>query len=207
MIAVQDTIVVDSSIKIESVLANLHNNGDIRAANDQVLINMQIIKETAAQRYPSLRASTGYNYSRNQASAGQLLLNQSQGPFLGVSLGIPIYNGSIYQRQQKAAEINSHIAEYEKEILLRDYSANIVKTYQAYISSLQQLETQRKNFKLAQQLVDIVLLRFQLRQATIVDLSQAQQSFLVAAYSLVNLAFSAKAAEIELKRVSNELTP
>ncbi len=207
VIEVQDTIVVDSTLLLGTILDNLHTNGDIRAANEQVLINIQIMKETAAQRYPTVRASTGYNYSRNQASAGQLLLNQSQGPFVGLSLGIPIYNGSIYLRQEKAAELNTHIAEYQKEILLRDYSANIVKTYQAYSSSLNQLETQWKNFRLAQQLVDIVLQRFQFRQATIVDLSQAQQSFLVASYSLVNFAFSAKAAEIELKRVANTLSP
>ncbi len=101
LITIQDTIVVDTAITLESVLNNLHTNGDIRAANDQVLINLQIMKETAALRYPTVRASTGYNYTRNQASAGQLLLNQQQGPFVGLSVGIPIYNGSIYQHDSK----------------------------------------------------------------------------------------------------------
>jgi outer membrane protein len=175
-------------------------------ADEQIRINQLIIKEIAAQRYPTVRASTGYTYSGNNASAGQLLLNQSYGPFVGLSMNIPIYNGSIYRRQQKIAEINARTTGIYKDMLVRDYRAEIVKTYRAYAVTLQQLESQQKNYQLAQQLQQLVLQRFQFRQATIVDVAQAQQSFITAAYSLVNYSFVAKSAEIELKRVSNQLT-
>src|SRR5206468_1086627 len=160
----------------------------------------------AAQRYPSLYFSTGYNYNRNKNSAGFNLLNQSYGPFIGLSLSIPIYNGSAYKRQQKAAEINIKNAELQKQILIRDYSSNAVKQYQAYVNTLNQLETERKNYDLAQQLLDLVLQRFELRVATIIDVRVAQQSLEDVSYRLINLNYAAKAAEIELKRLSNTLT-
>lgn len=206
VVDIQDTILVDRAVTLDMALNAIHRNADILAAIDQIHINELIEKETAALRYPSVRANAGYNYNRNQVAAGNILLNRSQGPFVNLGLTIPIYNGSIYKRQQKIAELNTKNAELQRDILLRDYSAAVVKNYQAYTSTLQQLETQQKTFELARQLLDLVTQRFQLRQATIVDMTLAQQSFETAAYSLVNLNFAAKSAEIELKRLANQLS-
>lgn len=202
---IQDTILVDQKIVLGDILNNLSNNADIIAAGDQVKINELIVRETAAQRYPALRANAAYNYNRTQSAGGQLLLNQNNGPSGGLSLAIPIYNGSIFKRQQRVAEINVKNAAIQKDILTRNYTGTAVKTYQAYINNLQQLETQKHNVELAQKLLDLVLQKFQLRQATIVDVRQAQQSFEAAAYTLTNLNFAAKSSEIELNRLVNQI--
>ncbi len=205
MININDTILVDKYISQDSVLNSVTNNAAIVAADQQVKISELIEKETAAQRYPSLRFNTGYNYNRSKSSAGFTLLNQTYGPFAGLNLSIPIYNGSIYKKQQQAAAIDTRNAVIQKETLIRDNNSAAVKTYQAYHNALQQLETQQKNYELSRQLLDLVLQKFQLKQATIVDVKQAQQSFEDAGYLLVNLSFAAKASEIELKRIINKL--
>ena len=204
-VIISDTITMDKTIVLGDVLEKLSNNADIIAADDQVKISGLIIKETAAQRYPSVRMNAAYNYNRTQSAGGQLLLNQNNGPSGGLSLAIPVYNGSVFKRQQKVAEINAKNAAIQKDILIRDYASGAVKTYQAYLNSLQQLETQKENVALAQKLLDLVLQRFQLRQATIVDVRQAQQTFEAASYTLTNLNFAAKSAEIELNRLVNQI--
>ncbi len=204
-ISIIDTILVDQYISKDSVLNGTNNNASVIAANQQITISELIEKETAAQRYPSLRASTGYNYNRSQSSAGFNLLTQTNGPFVGLNLSIPIYNGTIVKRQQQAAAIDTRNAVIQKETLVRDNNAAIVKTYQGYRNALLQLETQQQNYSLSQQLLDLVLQKFELKQATIIDVKQAQQSFEDAGYRLVNLSFAAKAAEIELKRITNSL--
>ena len=93
----------------------------------------------------------------------------------------------------------------QKDILIRDYTAGAVRTFQSYTSTLQQLETQQKNVELAQKLLDLVLLRFELRQATIVEVRQAQQSFENAAFTMTNLSFASKSSEIELYRLINQI--
>ncbi|MGI8952324.1 MAG: TolC family protein [Chitinophagaceae bacterium] len=205
-INIEDTILVDSTIRYDDINLGLQNNADILAAADQIKINELIVKETAALRYPSIRVSTGYNYARSQTQAGFTLLNQSYGPFLGLSLAIPIYNGSAYKRQQKVAEINIQSAELQRQNLIKDYTADAVKMYEAYQNNLQQLQTAKQNYLLSQQLLALVLQRFQLRVATIVDLKIAQQSFENAGFVLINLSFAAKSAEIELKRLANSLS-
>ncbi len=206
VIAIADTIIVDSSIMLEDVMNNIYRSPDIIAAGMQVTINQLLEKETAAQRYPSVYANTGYNYNRSQAAAGNILLNQNYGPYVGLTLNIPIYNGSIYKRQQRVAEINTTNARLQQDILVRDNTSNAVKNYQAYQNSLQQLQTQKENYALAKQLLDLVLLKFQLRVATIVDLRNAAESFENAGYLLVNLSYAAKAAEIEMKRLTYQLS-
>ena len=205
-IAIRDTIVVDQAVNLGEVLESLNKNADILAADRQIKINEYIVKETAAQRYPSIRGIAGLNFSRNQAGAGQVLLNQNFGPTIGVSIGIPIYNGGVYRRQEQVAKIDVQNADISKRILQRDYSAQVVKSYQSYVSSLQQLAVERNNYDTATKLVDVVLKRFQQRVATIVDLKNAQQSFEESGYRLVNLSFAAKSAEIELKRLANRLS-
>lgn len=205
-ITVKDTIIVSNNVSLDSALTSLAKNPDLIAAAQQIRINEQLVKETAAQRYPSLRLNGGYNYNRNQNSAGFNLLNESYGPQIGVSLVVPIYNGSIYKKQQQVAEINTKNAAIQRQTLVRDYSASVVKTYQAYANALKQLETEQQNYDLANQLLQLVIQKFQLRQATIVDVKQAQQSFEDAGYRLVNLSYAAKSAEIELKRIANALT-
>jgi outer membrane protein len=80
-----------------------------------------------------------------------------------------------------------------------------MKMFQTYQSSLQQLETQKANYRLSQQLLDLTLQRFQLIQATIIDVREAQRSFEEAGYRLINLNYAAKSSEIELKRLTNTL--
>jgi outer membrane protein TolC len=206
LITIEDTIIVDRSLTLGDVLTNIEYNAEIMAAQDQVQIQEFIVREIRAQRYPTLRATAGYNFSRNQTGGGNVILDQRRGPVAGLTLGIPIYNGSIFRRQQRVAEINVKNAELQREILLRDFRAGAVKSFQAYDNSLKQIEAQQKNVELAQQLLDLALLRYQYREATILEVREAQQSFEDASYVLINLSFAGKSSEIEVKRLMNKIT-
>jgi len=204
-VTIKDTIAVDNNVKLEMVLDRIAVNADVKAADHQIRINELIVRETAALRYPTVRFNTAYNYSRNQSAAGFTLLNRVLGPNVGLTLAVPIYNGSTFKRQQQVAEINSESARIQRSSIVRDYNAGAVKMYQTYLTSLQQLETQKLNYNLSKQLLDLTLARFELIQATIIDVREAQRSFEDAGYRLINLNYAAKAAEIELKRLSNTL--
>jgi outer membrane protein TolC len=205
-IIIEDTIIIDRSINLDSVRNRLSTNPQVIAAQQQVRINELVEREVAAARYPTVRASTGFNLSSAKSGAGFILLNQSYGPFLGVNLTVPIYNGSISKRQQQIAEINTRSSKTVYENLLLDYETGAVRTYQAYTNSLSQLKMESENFTLSQQLLDLISKKFELGQATIIDVKQAQQSFENASYRLINLTYTAKIAEVELKRLESQLS-
>lgn len=204
-ITIKDSIVIDRSIQLDSVLNCVNKNADIKAAAAQIKINELIVKETMAQRYPSIHATTGYLFNRNSAAAGNLLLNQTYGPTVGLALIVPIYNGSVLKRQQQVAQLDVKNADIQRKEMVRDYNAHVVKQFKAYVNTMNQLDTAAQNYKLSGKLLELTLLRFQLKQATAVEVKNAQKSYEESGFRLVNLNFAAKSAEIELKRLGNNL--
>ena len=204
-ITIKDTILIDKNIRKDSIVNFLENNPQYLSAEQQIKINEQIVKEQKAQRFPSIKVNTGYNYTYNSSSAGFNLFTQNFGPSVGATLQIPIFNGTIYKTQQNVALYNVKNAELEKESILTSIKAEAEKTYQSYESTLQQINSQQVNYQNAGKLVNIVVQRFQLNQATILDVKAAQSSFENAGYLLMNLQYAAKIAEIELKRLVFQL--
>ncbi len=204
-IAISDTIIVDRTVSIDSIRNNLSKNPLVLAADRQVHINELIERETATLRIPSIRANTGYNFNSSNSAAGFTLLNQSYGPFIGIGVTVPIYNGGIYKKQQQVAAINTKNAMIQRDNIVLDNETGMIRTYQSYTNTLSQLSTEQKNYDLSIQLLDLVLQKFQLGNATIIDVKLAQQTFENEGYRLVNLNYSAKIAEIELKRLAVQL--
>ena len=204
-IAVKDTIIVDRAIDLEAVKSNLKINPAFLTADQQTIINDLVVKEIGASRYPAISLNSGYNYTRNKNAAGFTLLNQNSGPFLGLGVQIPIFNGGIIKRQQNIARIDIKNAVNTREILLNDLENFAVKAWMAYRNNLERLETERENNRVARDLLSLVEQRFQLGVGTIVDLREAQRSFVDAGFRLTNLSYAAKVAEIELKRLGSML--
>ena len=205
VIVVDDKIAIDKTLSLENIKATLPSNPDYVAAATQITINQLIEKETAALRMPSLRATTGFNLNSNKSAAGFILLNQSYGPFFGVNLSVPLYNGSLFKRQGQVAAINTRSAKLQQENLALTLETNAVKTFNAYTNAIVQMQTEADNYALSGQLLDLVMQKFELAQATIIEVRQAQQSFENAGYRLVNLQYTAKIAEIELNRLGSKL--
>ena len=204
-IVVRDTIIVDKTIILDSIVSAAYQNPDIQAAYDQIQINQYLEREVGAARYPSAQVNLGFNYSHAFNPEASIILNQAYGPYAGLGITIPIFNGGIYKRQQQIAGINVNTAKLQKDTLLLNVQSSAVKNYQAYQSNLKQLETAKQNFDLSLKLLNLVLMRFQYKVATIVDVTLAQQSFESAGFQLVNTSYAAKAAELQLRRLANQL--
>jgi outer membrane protein TolC len=202
---INDSIVVDNNLQMDSISFYLDRNPEFLLVDNQLKIYEQIIKEVSAQRYPSLKVDAGYNYNYSTYSYGLTKTNQVFGPTAGLTLQIPIYNGNIYRIQKKSAEIDLKIGGFQKENLLNSLKTDVFKTYLSYSTALQQIESQKTNYELAKKLMYIVMQNFQVNQATILEVKAAQTTYENAAYLLVNLQYSAKVGEIELKRLIYKL--
>lgn len=204
-VIINDSIKVDDQLVFSAVEAKIKEYPLLQSAQQLVNVNQFLEKETRSLTYPTLRASTGFNYNSNKSAAGFILLNESYGPFLGLNLSIPIYSGGANKRAIKNAEINTKSAKIQLQNTEQDLTTELFKTYQSYKNSLKQTPIEIQNFEMSQSLLDLVMQKYKLGQATMVDVKQAQQSFETAGFRLVSLRFNAKIAEIELKRLSNQL--
>ena len=200
-----DSIQVDQKIILSDVESKMKAHPLLQSAQQLINVNQFLEKETKALMYPTLRANSGFNYNSNKSTAGFILLNESYGPFLGFNLSIPIYAGTANKRAYKNAQINTVSAKIQYDNTAQNLSTELFKTYQNYQNSLKQTPVEIENYKMSDALLSLVMERFKLGEATIVDVKQAQQSFETAGFRLTSLQFSAKIAEIELKRMSNQL--
>jgi len=203
--SVTDTIIVDKSLQLDSIVNYLELNPEYLSAEQQILIDQQIVKEVSAQRYPTVKLNAGYDLYQANLNKGTLLMNQNYGPTAGINMQIPIFNGNIYKTQKEVAKIRVDNSILQKESLQNSLTTQATKLYRSYSTTLQQIESQRKNFEMTKQLVDVVMQQFHVSQATILDVRAAQTSYETAAYLLVNLMYSAKVAEIELKQLTYSL--
>jgi outer membrane protein TolC len=200
-----DSIQVDQKLSLSVVESKMKEHPLLQSAQQLINVNQFLEKETKALTYPTLRANGGFNYNSNKSTAGFILLNESYGPFLGFNLSIPIYAGSASKRAVKNAQINTLSAKLQFDNTAQDLATELFKTYQNYQNSLKQTPIELENYQMSEALLELVMEKFKLGQATIVDVKQAQQSFETAGFRLTSLKFSAKIAEIELKRLSNQL--
>jgi outer membrane protein TolC len=201
-----DSIQVDQKMILSDVESKMKAHPLLQSAQQLINVNQFLEKETKALMYPTLRANTGFNYNSNKSAAGFILLNESYGPFLGFNLSIPIYAGTSNKRAYKNAQINTVSAKIQYDNTAQSLATELFKTYQNYQNSIKQTPTEIQNYEMSDALLTLVMDRFKLGEATIVDVKQAQQSFETAGFRLTSLKFSAKIAEIELKRLSNQLT-
>jgi outer membrane protein len=201
-----DSIQVDQKMILSDVESKMKAHPLLQSAQQLINVNQFLEKETKSLMYPTLRANTGFNYNSNKSTAGFILLNESYGPFLGFNLSIPIYAGTANKRAYKNAQINTVSAKIQYDNTAQTLATELFKTYQNYQNSLKQTPVEIENYKMSDALLSLVMERFKLGEATIVDVKQAQQSFETAGFRLTSLQFSAKIAEIELKRMSNQLS-
>jgi outer membrane protein TolC len=200
-----DSIQVDQKMILSDVESKMKAHPLLQSAQQLINVNQFLEKETKALMYPILRANSGFNYNSNKSTAGFILLNESYGPFLGFNLSIPIYAGTANKRAYKNAQINTVNSKIQYDNTAQNLSTELFKTYQNYQNSLKQTPVEIENYKMSDALLSLVMERFKLGEATIVDVKQAQQSSETAGFRLTSLQFSAKIAEIELKRMSNQL--
>lgn len=204
-ISLSDSIAVNASLNYDSLMAGLRMNPAIVAASQEIAVQQLLEREVSAQRLPTLRANAGVNFGNNISNGGFQLASRNYGPYAGLSLNVPIYNGSSLKRQEQVAALATRNATLDREILLQDREAALWRSWQTYQNALLLLENERQNVKLSQRLLDLMVQKYSLRQATILELKQAQNSFEESGYRLVNLEFAAKAAEIELRRLGGNL--
>jgi outer membrane protein TolC len=205
-ILISDSLVIDRTLSLDSTINWLTRNPSYLSAEQQIKINEQVAKEVAAQRYPSLKLNTAYNFSRTDNSVSYTQYSQFTGPSAGLTLQVPIFNSNIYRTQKRVANLNISNAKLQKENLLNSLTNIATKKYLTYTTLLQQIESQQANTELAKNLVDLVLTNFQNGQATILDVKAAQSSYENSAFQLINYMYEAKVAEIQLKQLIYQLS-
>lgn len=163
------------------------------------------VKEVKSNRYPTIRLTSGYNFTRSEASLGFITQSSGQGFVYGVVATVPLFNGFLQNKQEKVAKIQAENA----SILLQEQNNTLEATVQllftTFLTNLELVNIESKNLEIAKQNLDITLAKYKIGTLTPVEFRAAQQNYLEANLRFSNSQYLTKITEIRLKELSGTL--
>lgn len=163
------------------------------------------LKQVRGNRYPTVRITSGYNFTRSEASLGFITQSSGQGFVYGVTATIPIFNGFLQNKNEKVAKYqveNAGLLLEQQKLSLNSQLASLFNSYQ---TNLELVKMEEKNLEIAKQNLDITLAKFKIGTITTIEFRTAQQNFVEAAVRYSNAQYVTKLSEINLKELAGTL--
>ncbi|MBD2753656.1 TolC family protein [Spirosoma validum] len=206
--SVRDTIVARPNLQLAPLQQSLTtNNPQLAAAilnRNVVDLNVQL---ASALQLPLVTAQTGYNYQFQDNQGGFGIATGRTGALTyNIVASIPIFNGYNLKRQIQNARVNNIIAKDQENDQRLQLQSAMAQTYHIYQNSLKLLNLEVQNNQLANQNVDIAYDRYRIGNSNFVEFRNVQRNAIDAQTRLIEAEYNAKAAEIELLRLSSTIT-
>ena len=210
--APSDSLVVTRDLREDVMTAGIKANNprlaQARLGADVATYNRKLAR---AARFPQVGIVSGYGLNRNinnAAFAGTVLTtstNQVQGLNYGITASVPIFDGFNLRRLEQNARVVEEQSQLSLDQTTLQLDADAAAAIAQYQNFLQLLDLEETNIQLARQNVDIALERYRLGLLTPLALREAQRNELAAETRLLDIRYSAKQAEIALRRLSGGL--
>lgn len=164
------------------------------------------LKQVKGNRYPTVRLTSGYNFTRSEASLGFITQSSGQGFVYGVSASVPIFNGFLQTKREKAAKYEvenvSFLVDQQKLAL----ESQMASFYQSYQTNLELIKVEEENVAIAKQNLDITLAKFRIGTITTIEVRTAQQNYIEASVRYATAQYNTKLSEINLKELAGTLS-
>jgi outer membrane protein TolC len=197
------TIDVDNSLVYEKLLEEtINRNTNLQIASKNKTVSEYDYKITASRYYPSLNFSSGYNYNLNSYRTGAIKSMATDGPNVGISLGMNIFDGFNQRRNIRNSSLNIEKNDLIYRQTEQGVRADLLTLFSAYANYLRLVTLEEQNLETASENLDIAMERYKLGNLSGLDLREVQKSLLDARESLLSVQFQAKIAEISLRLIS-----
>jgi len=189
--------------ELETRVAN--ENPQIQAEMINKRISELELKQIRASRYPSIFATTGYNFGRTESSLGFTTSSNSRGWNYGFGATLNIFDGLNQNRNEKIGKIALENAEVAIAEQKQELMSLVGTTYQTYLTNISLIELEEKNEAIAKENLDITVEKYRIGIIPTIEFRTAQLNYINAKVRNSNAKFQAKLSEIILKQLAGNL--
>lgn len=204
---VTDLVTVDDKLILADLLAlaQKQNPGLQAQIINQRIAELQL-KQVKADRYPTLKLNTGYNFADSQSSLGFTSQASSKGLNYGFSASLNLFDGLNQHRNEKVAKLdieNSKIAIEQQNMTLNSQLSTL---FQTYLTNLELIDLEENNEAIAKQNLEITFDKFRIGTIATLEFRTAQLNYVNAKVRYSNAQYEAKLSEIALKELAGNMT-
>ncbi|ESU29392.1 outer membrane efflux protein [Flavobacterium limnosediminis JC2902] len=173
------------------------------------LINKRVaeldMKQVRAERYPTVRLSSGYNFNRSESSLGFVSQSSGNGFNYGVSATVNVFNGFLQNKNEKIAKLqvenSSLFAEQQKQTV----NSQLHSTYQTYLTNVELAKLEEHNEVIAKKNLDITLEKFKIGSIPTIEFRNAQENYINVKARNSSAKFQAKISEVMLHEIAGNI--
>lgn len=180
-------------------------NPSLQAEQINKKISELELKQTRALRYPTIFASTGYNFGRTESSLGFTTNSNSRGWNYGFGASLNVFDGFNQNRNEKIAKIQIENSEVAIAQRTQELMSLLNTTYQTYLTNISLIELEGKNEAIAQENMEITVEKYKIGIIPTIEFRTAQLNYINAKVRHSNAKFQAKLSEIILKQLAGNL--
>ncbi len=179
---------------------NIENNVDYKLVELQGEIAKKSIDMAKASYLPSLVAFYSYTEKIKKPK-----FDMSPKHVLGLTLSVPIFAGGQRKSQLNQAKIDFDISENTKDLLTDQLTLLEKQLSYNYKNLVEQYLSQKENVVISKEVLDQMDLKFQQGIVSSLDLTTSNNDYLTAETDLTGTILKLLNAELELRKLKNEL--
>lgn len=204
---VMDQVVVDSALILDNLqeLAK-QQNPQLQSQIISIRIAELQLKQVKANRYPTVKLNTGYNFAESHSSLGFTSESTARGLNYGFSASLNLFDGFAQHRNEKISKLQIDNTKFALEQQNQILSTQLSTSYQTYLTNLELINLEENNEAIAKQNLDITLDKFRIGTITTLEFRTAQLNYVNAKVRYSNAQFEAKLSEIALKELAGNIS-
>ncbi len=203
---VDTTVTYSTLLPLESFKEKaLDQNASLVVARRNFEASDRAINIANGGYYPTIALNGGYGFNRQDAEAGFLVSNQTNGWNAGVTLQWQLWNGQVRETQIDNARLRAENARRSVQNTEQQLLTDIENAYTTYVNALYVLRTEQRNVVTSRVNFQRTKESFSLGQVTNNTYREAQLNLIRSKAALLDAKYIAKVAEVRLLQLSGIL--
>jgi outer membrane protein TolC len=194
-----------SKVTLLSNKVDYNNRLEYQLINQAISLNTLDKKRYQFGYAPSLVGIFSTQRNSFGETFGDLGKDWYEGTLWGLNLSIPIFDGFKKSAQIQQASINIKKAENDKKVLSNVIEQEVFIARTTFDRSAKQLEVQKKNLDLAQDIYNRTELKFKNGLTSSLELTNAQRDLETARASYLNTMYDYFVAQLDLRKALGDL--